>query len=101
MKNHSPKIRKEIEDFMKQLFPIKELNKYMLDHLASTTLGTVQNQTFNIYTGSGRNGKSKLVDLMSKVLGYYKATVPITLVTQKRNNIFSKCFLFWIIKTQC
>ncbi|MDC0142091.1 PriCT-2 domain-containing protein, partial [bacterium] len=41
LKNHSPKIRKEIEDFMKQLFPIKELNKYMLDHLASTTLGTV------------------------------------------------------------
>ena len=31
--------------------------------------------------------KSKLVELMSIILGEYKGTVPITLVTQKRNNI--------------
>ena len=61
----------------------------MWEHLASTLIGNNDNQTFNIYTGSGRNGKSKLVDLMSKLLGDYKATVPITLVTQKRNNIGS------------
>ena len=79
----------EIYEFMKQLFPNEELRKYMWEHLASTLIGNNDNQTFNIYTGSGRNGKSKLVDLMSKMLGDYKATVPITLVTQKRNNIGS------------
>jgi len=83
------RIIEEIEEFMRQLFPIPELNKYMWDHLASCLIGTNQNQTFNIYTGSGRNGKSKLVELMSLILGEYKGTVPITLITQKRNSIGS------------
>tara|TARA_Y100000816_G_scaffold255152_1_gene207794 strand:- start:2 stop:2806 length:2805 start_codon:yes stop_codon:yes gene_type:complete len=78
---------KEIKLFMKQLFPIKELEDYMWEHLASVLIGTNENQTFNIYTGSGCNGKSKLVELMGKGLGDYKATVPITLVTQKRGSI--------------
>ena len=77
----------EINEFMCQLFPNKDLLGYMWEHLASTLLGTNENQTFNIYTGSGANGKSKLVELMSIILGEYKGTVPITLVTQKRNNI--------------
>ena len=58
----------------------------MWEHLASILIGTNENQTFNIYNGSGCNGKSKLVELMSKGLGDYKAQ-PITLVTQKRGSI--------------
>ena len=61
----------------------------MWEHLASCLVGTNENQTFNIYTGGGSNGKSCLVDLMSKVLGDYKGTVPITLITHKRNSIGS------------
>ena len=45
---------------MEQLFPIDELRRYMWDHLASCLVGTTENQTFNIYTGNGRNGKSKI-----------------------------------------
>ena len=82
-----PRIQEEIEDFMHQLFPKPELYEYMWDHLASTLLGTNQNQTFNIYTGEGRNGKSKLVELMAMILGDYKGTVPISLITQKRGSI--------------
>jgi P4 family phage/plasmid primase-like protien len=82
-------IIKEINQFMDELFPNKELNQYMWEHLASVLIGTNENQTFNIYTGSGCNGKSKLVELMSKCLGDYKATVPITLITQSRNGIGS------------
>jgi P4 family phage/plasmid primase-like protien len=80
-------IKDEIYKFIEELFPNKDLRTYMWQHLASCLIGTNDNQTFNIYTGSGRNGKSKLVDLMSKAMGDYKATVPVTLVTQKRNNI--------------
>ena len=80
---------KEVKRFISELFPEKELEEYMWQHLASTLIGTNENQTFNIYTGSGSNGKSKLVELMSKGLGDYKATVPITLVTQSRNSIGS------------
>jgi P4 family phage/plasmid primase-like protien len=77
----------EITAFMSQLFPTEGLNRYMWDHLASCLVGGNKNQTFNIYLGSGRNGKSKLTALMSLCFGDYKGTVPITLVTQKRGDI--------------
>ena len=79
----------EINEFMEQLFPVKDLRDYMWEHSASCLLGTNSNQTFNIYKGTGRNGKSKYVELMSHGLGSYKATVPITLITQKRTSIGS------------
>lgn len=79
----------EINDFMNKLFPEQELRNYMWEHLASTLIGENNDQTFNIYNGNGSNGKSKLVELMSACLGDYKATVPITLITAKRNSIGS------------
>jgi P4 family phage/plasmid primase-like protien len=78
---------KNIIAFMRQLFPIASLNKYMWDHLASVLIGENMNQTFNIYVGTGSNGKSMLMDLMSHALGKYKGTVPITLVSEKRTSI--------------
>jgi len=72
---------------MHTLFPIADLNRYMWDHLASCLIGTNKNQTFNVYHGSGSNGKSLLADLMSATLGDYKGTVPITLVTDVRGKI--------------
>ena len=87
--NNYDSIIKEINKFMDELFPDPELRRYMWEHLASTLIGTNDNHTFNIYTGSGCNGKSKLVELMSRCLGDYKATVPITLITQSRNCIGS------------
>jgi len=77
----------EINEFMDQLFPEKELCRYMWEHLASTLCGSSANQTFNMYIGVGSNGKSVLVDLMSKVLGDYKGDVPLTLVTDKRGKV--------------
>jgi P4 family phage/plasmid primase-like protien len=77
----------DIMSFMEKLFPIPELNTYMWDHLASCLIGINKNQTFNIYCGSGSNGKSILTDLMTHTLGEYKGTVPITLVTEKRGSI--------------
>ena len=77
----------EIEEFMRKLFPIPDLNRYMHDHLASCLIGANKNQTFNVYHGSGSNGKSIVADLMSVTLGEYKGTVPITLVTDVRGKI--------------
>lgn len=73
--------------FMSQLFPEPTVCKYMWEHLSSSLIGANLNQTFNIYCGSGSNGKSILADLMSLSLGEYKGTVPISLVTEKRNKI--------------
>jgi P4 family phage/plasmid primase-like protien len=84
--NHQP-IVDEINDFMYKLFPDKELCKYMWEHLASTLIGTCNNQTFNMYIGIGSNGKSVLISLMEKILGDYKGDVPSTLVTEKRGKV--------------
>ena len=81
------KTAEELRKFMDTLFPIADLNRYMWDHLASCLIGTNKNQTFHVYHGSGSNGKSLLVDLMSAILGDYKGTVPITLVTDTRGKI--------------
>jgi P4 family phage/plasmid primase-like protien len=77
----------QITTFFQQLFPSQTLNHYMWDHLASCLIGMKKEHAFNIYRGSGSNGKSILTELMSLTLGEYKGTVPITLVTEKRNSI--------------
>lgn len=81
----------EVVMFMKQLFPIEELHNYMWDHLASSLIGENVNQYFNIYRGSGSNGKSLLVDLMTIVLGEYKGILPITLITDNRGKVGGTC----------
>ena len=83
------KILAEIEEFFSQLFPDPELREYIWEHLASTLIGTIRHQVINIYLGAGRNGKSKLVDLMTKALGGYAGTVPVSLITQTRGKVGS------------
>jgi P4 family phage/plasmid primase-like protien len=83
----SKEISDEITTFMKQLFPLEGLCRYMWDHLSASLIGAKKEHAFNIYRGSGSNGKSILTDLMSQALGEYKGTVPITLVTEKRGTI--------------
>lgn len=80
-------IYQEIRTFMRQIFPEEELHRYMWDHLASTLIGIKKEQVFNIYMGSGSNGKSILTELMSLALGDYKGTAPVNLITDKRAAI--------------
>lgn len=77
----------EIDDFFYKLFPHESQRDYMLNHLASVFYGTTANQSFNYYIGGGSNGKSQLVDLMTYVMGDYKGSVPLQLITQKRSAI--------------
>jgi len=74
----------EVTEFLHQLFPIQEEYEYMFDHLASTLIGNSVNQTFTMYNGEGRNGKSVLVSLMGKILGDYKVDVPLGLICGNR-----------------
>ena len=77
----------QLKKFMKELFPIESLERYMWEHLASVLVGENINQTFNIYRGSGSNGKSLLTELMEAGLGEYHSDIPVTLVTNKRPEI--------------
>ena len=77
----------EIRTFMTQIFPEEDLCRYMWDHLAAALIGVKIEQAFNIYKGSGSNGKTILTELMSLGLGDYKGTVPVNLITDKRSAI--------------
>lgn len=83
----SLKIKEEINDFMKTLFPIPDLCKYMWQMLASCLVGNNRDQSFHIFTGAGSNGKSLLMKLMKYVLGEYYGIVPESIVTDKRPKI--------------
>jgi P4 family phage/plasmid primase-like protien len=80
-------IIKEINEFMAKLFPREELRRYMWEHLASVLLGTHDKQTFHMYIGEGRNGKSVLTTLIDEIMGEYKGIVPLSAITQDRQKI--------------
>lgn len=80
-------IVKEIQEYMQQLYPIPELCDYMWSHLASCLIGENINQTCSFYIGSGSNGKSSIVELMSYAFGDYKGVLPISMVTEKRSSV--------------
>jgi P4 family phage/plasmid primase-like protien len=80
-------IADEIRVFMRQLFPLSDIHDYFWEHLASTLLGNAAVQTFNMYNGKGRNGKSIMTKLMGLVLGEYKGDVPLSLITEKRVSV--------------
>jgi P4 family phage/plasmid primase-like protien len=77
---------KQIDLFLSQVLPDKEVREYFLKHLSTCIVGGNKTQRFHIMTGSGSNGKSMLMNLTSKSLGDYAAVVPISLFTQKRAN---------------
>ena len=81
------KVIDEIKDFMAKLFPREPLREYMWDHLASILLGTPDKQTFHMYLGEGRNGKSVLTTLIDEIMGEYKGVVPLSAITQERAKV--------------
>ena len=85
--NHDAKTIAEINDFMAKLFPRPQLRDYMWDHLASILLGTPDKQTFHMYIGEGRNGKSVLTTLIDEIMGEYKGVVPLSAITQDRAKV--------------
>ncbi len=86
--SENKKIKGEVMTFMSELFPDAELMEYMWEHLGSVLIGANLSQTFNIYKGSGSNGKSLLTELMSICLGEYcNPTAPIGIITSKRQSL--------------
>jgi P4 family phage/plasmid primase-like protien len=76
----------KVEKFLQQVLPDPEVREYFVKHLATCMIGGNPAQKFHILTGSGSNGKSMITNLMTKVLGDYACTVPISLLTQKRKG---------------
>jgi P4 family phage/plasmid primase-like protien len=74
----------EINEFLSQVFTNPEICKYVKDIFSSTIDGCVRHEKFYIFTGSGSNGKSKILELIQLMMGDYYCIMPIALLTQKR-----------------
>ena len=73
----------DLLSFLEDIQPNKEERDYMLTYLSIGLLGNML-ELFTILTGSGRNGKSKLVELLKLTLGDYFGSVQSQLFTRPR-----------------
>ena len=74
----------EVLDFFKKIYPDPVLREYALTLYAACLEGANHEQKFYIMSGSGGNGKSKIIDLMGKTFGEYQDSLSATALTRKR-----------------
>lgn len=74
----------QLMEFFKKIFPSEELREYLLTLLSGCLEAANKEQCFYIITGSGANGKSKIIDLMTNTLGQYAGSLSTTALTRKR-----------------
>ena len=79
-------VYKELSEFIYRLLPNYEKREYMLKLIASCLEGHTSDERFHILTGSASNGKSKFTELINESLGDYAFSLPISLLTQKRQS---------------
>ena len=75
-----------VEDFLLSIQPEEESLRCLKDLLSSCLSGYVLDQTFNILTGSGGNGKSLLFSLLQSSLGDYAKSAPPELLTRRSED---------------
>jgi P4 family phage/plasmid primase-like protien len=75
-----------VTKFIQKIHPDKAMCKYILLLLSSYLQGHTPDEKFHIWTGTGSNGKSKLIELFQLAFGNYCGTFPITLLTHKRGG---------------
>jgi phage/plasmid-associated DNA primase len=84
-------IFKDIKKFLKSIQPNVskediERRKYLKKFLASCIQSVNYDETFHIFTGMGRNGKSKLIEMIEFALGQYAGKLPISYLTKARGK---------------
>jgi P4 family phage/plasmid primase-like protien len=75
-----------LEDFLAKVFPIDRVREYTMRFLSSCLSGEIREEKFYFWTGSGGNGKSKLVELIDFVLGDYSRSMDVAFLTTKRGS---------------
>ena len=77
-------IQLAIAEYLEQVLVKREVREYVLKLYATMISGQIKEQKFYIWTGTGSNSKSLLVDLFEKSYGEYCCKFPVTLITGKR-----------------
>ena len=80
----SSKEYKGIMDMIHKILPDDDVREYLLLELGSVLEGINVEEKFRIWTGTGGNGKSKLIELFTTAFGDYCCKFPISLLTSKR-----------------
>lgn len=75
---------KQMHKFLSSVLTKDHIREYVLLLLSSFLNGNIREERFHIWTGSGSNGKSKIIDLFEQSFGDYCCKFPVTLLTQKR-----------------
>lgn len=79
-------ISKDINKFLEQIQPDKDIRDYLLGVLSLCLSGSISFEQFYVFTGSGANGKSKLMELLKNSLGEYYKPLDVKVITGKRGN---------------
>ena len=83
--NNNQKI-KEVENFFEQIQQDREMREYLLLKLSSFLEGVQRDQKFEIWTGTGANGKGRILKLLIDSFGEYASTISIALLTKPRGD---------------
>lgn len=74
----------EVNKFLIEILPEEDVREYVIKYLASCLSGMTDSQKLHIWTGTGANGKSMLMNLMEEALGDYSTKANISMFTQGR-----------------
>ena len=74
----------QVREFIGKVLTNEEVREYVLMLFASMLDGTNRDENFHIWTGSGSNGKSKLIELFQQTIGDYACIFNVSMLTQKR-----------------
>ena len=81
---HDPVVREEMMTYLRQILPVDESFRFVMNFLSSALYGEVTNHIFVFLKGIGRNGKSELMKFMKFVFGNYFCLAPVSLITSER-----------------
>ena len=76
----------EIKSFLKKIQPDKIMRHYLMTLLSTCLSGSISEESFYVFTGSGANGKSKLMELLKYTLGDLFKPMDVRLLTEKRSS---------------
>jgi P4 family phage/plasmid primase-like protien len=76
----------QVDLFLRQILPEDDVREYVMKYLASCLSGTNEAQKFHIWTGTGANGKSMLMNLMEEAMGDYATKANIAMFTMGRTQ---------------
>jgi P4 family phage/plasmid primase-like protien len=77
---------RQIKDFIEKIQPEKDMRKYLLTLLSTCLAGSICEESFYVLTGSGANGKSKLMELMKYTMGDLFKPMDIMVLVGKRTS---------------